>query len=216
MEKSYEITEKQLDFLEDFLKKKYPNMSNETRIELVDHLVADFEATTENGNLSQYLSHEIEFIRNFINNRLIEWKKKYCQLTWNKFFSFFFNFKLIPISILVFVFFYFLNHTFSTKNTWLVLLLLQNSVFIFSAFFGLIKNNKIKKLDEIKYLGAEIWLPFLLVQLPIGLEFTDIISKNSFYFTIYASFIIIFGLSAFLTLKEQKIIILEKYKNLLN
>ena len=109
MKKNYEITEKQLTFLNGFLLRKYPDISNETRIELVDHLISDFEATTENGNLSQYLSNELGFIRKFVFNGISEIKKGYGKLTWKKFFSFFSNSKLLPISIFIILFLYILN-----------------------------------------------------------------------------------------------------------
>ena len=216
MENSYEITEKQLVFLEGFLLRKYPNISDETRIELIDHLISNFEATTENGNLSQYLSNEIEFIRRFVSNRVIEVKKNYGKQTWYHFFDFFTDYKLIPYSLIIVVTFYLLSENLNNKYLWLSFFIIQTIIMFLSLFFGMINKNKIRKLDEVKYLGAEIWLPFLMVNLPQGLEFKDYLMSNSYVFTSYASFAIIYGLAAFIVLRKQKIIILKKYKHLLN
>ena len=54
-------------FLERFLK-KYDFGSEDDKIELIDHIVLDFEENG-NGNLSQYLSEELGFIKNFIGIR---------------------------------------------------------------------------------------------------------------------------------------------------
>ncbi|APG65959.1 hypothetical protein LPB136_11555 [Tenacibaculum todarodis] len=216
MENKYEITEKQLAFLEDYLKRKYPNFQDEVRIELIDHLISDFEATTQNGNLSQYLSNELGFIRRFANRRVSEFKKTYGKQTWNHFFDFFTDLKLLPISIAVFSMFYFLAEKLNNKWLWGTFLILQSVILLLSAFFGMINKKKLSKVDEVKYLGAEIWLPFLMIHLADGFEFKYFLMSNSYLFTIYASFAIIYGLAAFIVLRKQRKIILEKYKHLLN
>ena len=123
MEKNYEITKKQLSFLEGFLDRKHPHISRETKVELIDHLVSDFEATTENGNLSQYLSNELEFIRKFVFNGVSEVKKTYRKETWGKFFSFFANAKMLPISIFIITLFYFLNELLSLQIFWITIMI---------------------------------------------------------------------------------------------
>lgn len=216
MEKNYEITEKQLTFLEGYLKRKYPSITDETRIELTDHLISDFEATTKNGNLSQYLSNELVFIRKFVFDSANNHQKKYGKETWQQFFSFFSDFKLLPISAFIFIAFYFLNENLNDKWTWGVLMIVQVVVFIASVFLGAIKNKKIRKLDEVKYLGSEIWLSYLLIHLPNSFEFDTYIMQHNFLFTLYASFTIIYALSAYIIVREKRKIILEKYKHLLN
>ncbi|MDP5157126.1 MAG: hypothetical protein NWQ07_00940 [Flaviramulus sp.] len=213
---NYKITEKQLAFLEGFLNRKYPEISNETRIELIDHLISDFEATTENGNLSQYLSNELAFIRKFVFNRVSKVKKSYSKETWNQFFRFFTNIKLIPITISVILLFYFLNGNFSNKIGYLTLLISQIIIFGYSVFSGMINKKELKNLDEVKFLGADIWLSFVLVQFLGESHIRELIISNAIIFTIYASFIIIHGLAANMVLKKHKKIILEKYKHLLN
>ncbi|MDP5104924.1 MAG: hypothetical protein NWQ31_02000 [Polaribacter sp.] len=216
MKKRYEITEKQLTFLEDFLKRKYPSITDETRIELSDHLVSDFEATTENGNLSQYLSNELEFIRKFVFEGTNNHQKRYSKQTWKKFFSFFTDVQLLPFSFSVLILFYFLAENINGKWLWVSFAITQTIIFLFSIFFGLINKKKLRKLDEVKYLGADIWLSYILVQLPSGFGFDSYIMTNSFVFTIYASFTIIYAVAAYTVVREKRKIILEKYKHLLN
>lgn len=213
---NYKITEKQLVFLEDFLNRKYPEISNETRIELIDHLISDFEATTENGNLSQYLSNELEFIRKFVFNGVSKVKKSYSKETWNQFFDFFTDFKMIPYTLMVVIIFYFLYENIGSKELWFSLVIIQSIIMLLSILFGMINKKKLRMLDEAKYLGAEIWLPYIMVQIPQGLEFQNYIMSNNYFFTLYASCTVVYGLAAFIVLRTQRKYILEKYNHLLN
>jgi hypothetical protein len=216
MEKRYEITEKQLNFLEDFLKRKYPSITDETRIELSDHLISDFEATTENGNLSQYVFNELEFIRKFVFEGVNNHQKKYSKQTWKQFFSFFTDIKSLPFTISVLILFYFLAENLTDKWLWGFFGIIQLIIFLASVLFGIINKKKLRKLDEVKYLGADIWLPYILVQLPSGFGFDSYIMANIFVFTIYASFTLIYAVAAYIVIIEKRKIILEKYKHLLN
>lgn len=216
MEKNYETTAKQLAFLESYLKRKYPSITDETRIELTDHLISDFEATTKNGNLSQYLTNELGFIRKFVFDAANRHQKKYGKETWKQFFSFFTDLKLLSYTLLIVVIFFLLSENLNNKWLWVSLLISQSIIFILSIFFGVINKKKLRKLDEVKYLGADIWLTYLLVQLPPIFDFDSFIMSNSFLFTIYASFTIIYGFAAYMIIREKRKIILEKYKHLLN
>tara|TARA_R110002050_G_scaffold235105_1_gene370986 strand:+ start:90 stop:740 length:651 start_codon:yes stop_codon:yes gene_type:complete len=216
MEKNYEITEKQFDFLENFIDKKYSSINEESRIELIDHLISDFEATTENGNLSQYLSNEIEFVRTFVFNRISDLKKDYSKQTWKQFFSFFSDLKLIPITFLTIILFYLLSENLNDKWLWGSFTIIQTTIFMSSIFFGIIRNKKLKKLDEVKYLGSEIWLSYILVCLPNIFGFDSFLMSNTFLFIVYASFTIIYAFAALIIVREKRKHILEKYKHLLN
>lgn len=216
MEKRYEITEKQLVFLEDFLSRKYSGISDDVKIELMDHLISDFEATTENGNLSQYLSNELGFIRSFVFTDSKKFKSNYSKETWLKFIDFFTDLQFLPYSLLVIITFYFLSENLSNKTLYLVLLISQTIIFTISVFFGMINKKEFRKLEEVQFLGSDIWLPFLLVSILSVEEIKDFILSYSLCFTVYASFIIIFGLAAFIVVRKNKIQILEKHKHLLN
>ena len=87
---------------------------------------------------------------------------------------------------------------------------------LLSILFGMINKKKLRKLDEVKYLGAEIWLPYLMVQIPQGFEFQNYIMSNNYFFTLYASCTVVYGLAAFIVLRTQRKYILEKYNHLLN
>ena len=216
MEKKYKITEKQLAFLEDYLKRKYPDATDETRIELIDHLVLDFEATTKNGNLSQYLSNELGFIRKFVFDSANRHQKKYGKETWEQFYSFFIKPKLIPISFSILIIFYFLATILNNKWLWGSFVIIQSIILLISALFGMINKKKFRKLDEVKYLGADIWLSYLLVQIPIIFNVENYILYNKFLFSLYATFTIIYALAAYIVIREKRKFILEKYKHLLN
>ena len=218
MEKKYVITEKQLAFLEDFLKRKYPNISDETRIELIDHLISDFESTTKNGNLSQYLSNELEFIRKFIGNRIYQYKKSYDKGVWLKYLSFFKNIKLLPITILSYFIIYFLIEVLNTKLLWLSFFFSVFGVYGYSIFTTIFTSKKITKLKEIQFLGKGFGLgiPYFMVIIPLAIDNKESFFENSFAFSIYWFFALSLSIASILVLNERKKIILEKNKHLLN
>ena len=115
----------------------------------------------------------------------------------------------------VLILFYFLNENINGKWSWGTLAIIQLLIFLSSIIFGTIYKKELKKLDEVKYLSADIWLPYVMVQLPSGFGFDDYIMSNSILFTFYASFTIIYAISAFIVIREKRKIILEKYKHLL-
>lgn len=216
MEKDYEITEKQMLFLNSYLLRKYPGITEEIRIELTDHLISDFEATTKNGNLSEYLSNELVFIRKFVFDSANRHQKKYGKETWRQFLDFFMNLKLLPIVFSLMFIFYLLANNLNNKWLWVVFIMIQSLIMLASVFFGMIHNKKLRKLDEVKYLGADIWLSYLLVQFPIAFGFDNFIVSYDILFSIYASFTLIHAMAAYMVIKEKRNIIIEKYQHLLN
>ncbi|MFK8059161.1 MAG: hypothetical protein AB8B78_03625 [Polaribacter sp.] len=217
MEKNYEITEKQLAFLEDYIKRKKRFSDPEDLYELVDHLVTDFEYTG-NGNISQYLADNSTFIFNYQGTRknkesAVHWS--YQRQLWQNFFNFFYHLKYIPFTILYLVTFYTL-FTLNIKIKTIGYIFI--TTIILFLFYGLLKtyhkNKKIRNLVSFKTLGNVMALPslFLYFFSPIA----DFLKENRILFFIYFS--IAFGLhiAGILLIKEKRKIILEKYKHLLN
>tara|TARA_B110000238_G_C15927430_1_gene353211 strand:- start:73 stop:723 length:651 start_codon:yes stop_codon:yes gene_type:complete len=216
MEKKYKITEKQLAFLEDFLLRKYKDISVETRIELTDHLILDFEATTKNGNLSQYVSNEITFIRKFTATKIKLYKNLYRKETWQYFFSFFKDLNKLPYSVFCFILFYSLTESLSNYWLWLAYMISYFVFFFLVIFYGIINQKPLKKLDEVKFLGAEIYLPFVLINFAQGLDFIDLLMQNSLLFSLIWMLTIFYSYATYMIVKKYKKIIINKYKHLLN
>ncbi len=218
MEKRYEITEKQLVFLEDYLLRKYPSISDETRIELTDHLISDFEATTENGNLSQYLSNELEFVRTFVGNKMISIQKNYNKEIRLKYLSFFINVKFLPFTIFGFIAIYFLVLYLNDTFLWLSFFFSVFGIYGYSLLVTTFKSKKIRKLEEVKFLGTGfgIGIPYLMVLFPLILEDKKLLFENTLLFTLYWFLALSLSIASVLVLNEKRKIILEKYKHLLN
>ncbi|OSY88909.1 hypothetical protein WH52_04395 [Tenacibaculum holothuriorum] len=215
MEKKIVISDEQLQFLSKYLNKKFPNLSPQVKIELMDHLICGFEVKG-GDDFYQYLSNEENFIKGFINNEVKNVKKTYGKQTWRQFFSFFTSRELLPITILTLFIIFLISKSISNKNAWLIFVVSTHLIMIVSAIFGMINKKPLRKLDEVKYLGAEIWLPFLMVTLADNLGFKNWLIQNEFIFTGYWFFTFIYGVSAYIVLRRQKKIILTKYKALLN
>jgi hypothetical protein len=218
MEKPYEITEKQLGFLEGFLQRKYPHISPEVKIELTDHLVSDFEATTENGNLSQYLSNELEFIRKFIYNRFRVHKSKYDKDVWFVYFSFFTRIKVLPLTLSTLIIFYFLSENLNNKLLWLIFFFSVFGVYGYSLFASRIKSIKIKKYEDVRFLGTGLGfgIPYLMAIFPLAIEDKDFLFENSILFTAYWFFAFSLNIAALIVMLQKKEMIIKKYKHLLN
>ncbi|QTD36510.1 hypothetical protein JL193_10155 [Polaribacter batillariae] len=216
MKKNYEITEKQLQFLEDYIKRKKRYTSIEDRLELLDHLVSDFEMTTENGNLSQYLADKSVFIYNYNSSKESDVHWSYQRQLWFKFFSFFYSLKMLPITYgTIFIFYIlFLEMNIATKKLGFVFITLIIIPTIYSFIKTYHKNKQIRRLVSFKYLFNIMSLPnmFLYLFTPLA----DFLKEHKFLFFLYV--IIGFGLhiSGILLIIEKRKQILEKYKHLLN
>lgn len=219
MKKNYEITEKQLTFLEDYLKRKYPGITDETRIELIDHLVSDFEANTPNGNLSQYLSNELEFIRRFMRTRVKLLEVNYNKDVWEEYFSFFTTIKKIPITLFCFFGIYFLSQNLNDKFTWLSFFF---SVFIVYGYSLVAQSNnlpkKIKKLPEVQLLGKGITMgiPYIMWIVILFDQMRVFLLQSRLFFSFYWFFAFSLSIAVIIVMRHKKKIITYKYKHLLN
>ena len=101
------------------------------------------------------------------------------------------------------------------KIVYLVTIILPTIIFGYSAFKGMIKKKELKNLDEVKFLGTEIWLPFTMIQLLGITELSHSILQYSWLYSLVSSFIIIYSLAALIIVLKHKKIILEKHKHLL-
>ncbi len=219
MEKRYEITQKQLTFLEDYLKRKYPSITEETRIELTDHLVSDFEATTKNGNLSQYLSNEIEFIRRFMRTRVKLLGANYTRYVWLEYASFFTSLKKVPITLFIFFIIYLLSVNLSDKFVWLSFFFSVFAVYGYSLFVQEKSMPKhIRKLPEVQALGKGITMgiPYLMAMIFLIPIDKSILFEHRFFFTLYWFFAFSLSIASIIVLLQKKKVILKKYKHLLN
>jgi hypothetical protein len=212
MEKKHEITEKQLVFLDRFLK-KYNFGSEDDKIELKDHIISDFEING-NGNLSQYLSEELRFIKKFIGSKLKVIHKNYRRKTIDEAFSFLTSIRKLPITIALFLCIYIL--TIYLNETILIISFVISvlGLFAYSQFFLNIKKKDRKKLSRIEYLGQEMWLPYLMGVFPMSFYNELVVYKT--IFSMYWFVAIVYAIAAILVMKKEKIIIYEKYKHLLN
>ena len=219
MRKNYEITEKQLSFLEGYLKKKKKFLDPEDLYELIDHIILDFETTTRNGNLSQYLADNSSFISNYKGSTtkkesVVHWQNQKELL--QEFFGFFYTIRQIPFTIFCLIIIYSLFFKFNLSNKILggIFVSLISMPMIMSFILTYHKNKSIRRLISFKYLSNIMVLPsmFLYLFSPI----VDFLKENRILFFIYFS--IAFGLhiSGILLIIRKRKIILEKNKLLLN
>jgi hypothetical protein len=214
MGNKYEITEKQLTFLEGYIKKKKASTEPEDIYELMDHLINDFEATTEDGNLSQYLSGKSRFIFKYGTDKESKIHWAYQKELWNTVFSFFTNIRTLSISIIITIILLKITLTLSEKQLFLVFM----SSIVFQIFYGLYltyhENKKVRKLISFKYLGNIMALPQVsLYSLTIVKDF---LITHRFLFFLYWLIAFSLSIAGLIVIKNKKETILKKYKHLLN
>ncbi|MFD0992655.1 hypothetical protein [Tenacibaculum geojense] len=208
MNKKY-TTDKQLDFLDSFLTMKgYAN--NENKIELMDHLICDFELNG-NGNLSQYLSNKLHFIeqQKFKREKILN--KIYLKEMFNEFTLFFTDFKRILITLLVFLFVVCLTRFFNNKVIKITYIL---SLFIVQLYglFNTFIEKRFRKLDEFKALTSIIFLPTSLF---IITSYIDNPFKNIELFSVFWFLIFMLTLSFVLYSKRKLKELKKKYNRLI-
>ena len=212
MEKKQHITTKQLAFLEQFLA-KYDFGSEDDKVELKDHLILDFEENG-NGNLSQYLSGEMGFIRRFIGAKLKVIHTNYRRKTLQEAFGFFTSIRKLPVAIVLFLCMYALTMALNETVLIVVFIVSVIGLFAYSQFFLSIKKKDKKKLDRIAYLGQEMWLPYLMAMFPMG--FYDEFVRGTLFFSTYWFVAVLYSIAAIRVMKKEKKMIYEKYKHLLD
>ncbi|WP_299834265.1 hypothetical protein [uncultured Tenacibaculum sp.] len=209
MKEKHIITDKQLNFLDKFLTKKgYVNSEN--KIELMDHLICDFELNG-NGNLSQFLSTKLYFIEQQKSKREKILNKLYLKEMFKEFLTFFSDFKRILVTLFVFLFIFCLTKYFNNK---IILASFAISLFIIQLYGVYISfvEKRLRKLEEFKALAAVTYLPSSII------IFSSYIKNPLKYielFTFFWFLIFILTLSFVLYIKRKKNELIKKYNFLI-
>lgn len=216
MEKKHEITEKQLVFLSDFLERK-GFLENESKYELMDHLICEFEERG-NGNLSQFLSDKLNFIRKYslnnTNKKSMYYRKLYFKESLREFKLFFTDVKLIPITVLSILIIYFLSIHLNEKVLSILVIISLFSCVMYGFYLEFFKTKKsLRKLEEIRPFGLDVGLPFWVVVFP---KFLDYLLFNKVIFSIVWFTFLLFSIAAIIQMEKKKKYLLDKYKHLLN
>ncbi|MGB1043112.1 MAG: hypothetical protein ACPGU6_06940 [Tenacibaculum sp.] len=214
MGEKYITTEKQLDFLENYLKRKKKFIDSEDIYELMDHLINDFEATTKDGNLSQYLADKSNFISKFGSDRASKIHWAYQKELWYTFFSFFTKLKTLPITIFVTLVLIGLSFFLTKKQVTIIFMCSISFQLFYAIYLTWHKNKKVRKLISFKYLTNISSIPYLFIYLPS--IFKDSVFDNRLFFIFYWLVALGLSISALIVIKTKKETILKKYKHLLN
>ncbi|MCF2876074.1 MULTISPECIES: hypothetical protein [unclassified Tenacibaculum] len=213
MKKKYTITEKQVAFLYNYLKKKKSFSDEEERYELMDHLICDFEETTKDGNLSQYLADKSNFIFQYGKDRGSKIHWAYQKELWITTYRFFTNLKTLPISLLSTL--VILSLSFTLSNSLLYLVFFCSIVFqiLYSLYLTYHENKKVRQLISFKYLGNIMSLPQVFL-----FSFTlvkDYLNTHRILFFIYWFIAFSLSVAGLIIIEKKKTTILNKYKHLL-
>lgn len=207
------ITKKQLTFLEDYIKRKKAFLDTETRLELIDHLVCDFEENG-NGNISQFLADKATFIFNYKNTKSEEIHWAYQRELWKVFFRFFTNLKMLSIVFLVMVLFYQLITNFSLKvvmGGYLVVILAPTILGFIKTYH---KKKEIRNLIEFKYLANIMALPHVFLYALSAIK--EFLFPHHWLILIYLTLGVLLNFAGIMVVLEKRKRILTKYNHLIN
>ncbi len=206
------ITKKQLTFLENYLEKKRTFSDEEERYELMDHLICDFEENG-NGNLTQYLADKSWFISKYGVDRGTKIHWSYQRQLWRKFFSFFIQLKLLPITILIgFLLFYF-SFLLNEKLLLFAFFLSIVGQIIYSLTITYHRKKRIRKLISFKYLGNIMALPNVFLYSTSFVK--DYLIGNRIVFFLYWFLALGLSIAGVLVIKEKRVRLLKKYQYLI-
>ncbi|TCP23910.1 hypothetical protein EV195_10775 [Tenacibaculum skagerrakense] len=205
------ITEKQLKFLSEFLNRKgYEN--DETKLELMDHLICEFEEKG-NGNLSEFLSHKLEFIRSYKQKHQNIISLVYKRELIGEFKKYFLNLDKIPITLISLLVMYFVTTNFNSKVTLIITIISFACVLAYIYSIVFFTKKFIRKTTSMVALTSIIWLPSSFIYLPK--EFYNFLLTHKTLYILFWFVAFIINLSAASYIKRKKEVIKTKYQHLL-
>ena len=205
------ITEKQLKFLSEFLNRKgYEN--DETKLELMDHLICEFEENG-NGNLSEFLSHKLEFIRSYKQKHQNIISQVYKKELISEFKKYFLNLDKIPITLISLFVMYFVATNFNSKVTIIISIISFACAQAYIYLIIFFTKKFIRKTTSMAALTSIISLPSLFICLPK--EFYNFLLTHKTLYLLFWFVAFIINLSTASYIKRKKEIIKTKYQHLL-
>lgn len=206
MEKTHEITEKQLLFLKSFLKKY--NIPNEDNIELIDHLILEFEHCG-NNNLSQYLSNKLSFIRSYTERKRNMLHKKSIQEVVKQFALFFTDLKILPITISVIMILFYLSRTLTSNLLITAFMISMVTPIIYGFRLVYHKNKKIRKNKEFQRIYQFFGLSSIFLYMVPSILHSFLVNHYLVFF-VYWNLAFGLSISEIIIAKRKRKAVLEK------
>lgn len=205
------LTKKQINQIDNYLiklKVKYVDV----RLELIDHLASDFEASNKDQQLEDYLKSKIEFIKDFEKKRqkTIHWS--YQKQMWRRLAMFFYKPKYLPFTIVFAFSVYWLQKIQPNKTSILVLITSLAILHFWTLISSYSHYKTFKKLQMAQPLYSIMALPSLFLY---SMGAAKPWLENQYFFIAFWFLAILFNLAGGIELRNKKNKILEYSKTII-
>jgi hypothetical protein len=205
------LTEENIKQIDNYLirlKIKYVDV----RLELIDHLASDFEASNKEQQLEDYLKSKIDFIKDFEKKRqkTIHWS--YQREMWRRLAMFFYKPNYLPFTIVFGFAVYWIQQLQPNKAFTLILIVSLSIIHFWALITGYSHYKTFKKLQMAQPLYSIMALPSLFLY-TMGAAKPWL--ENQYFFIAFWFLAILFNIAGGIELRNKKNKILEYSKNII-
>jgi len=205
------LTEENIKQIDNYLIKlkiKYVDV----RLELIDHLASDFEASNKEQQLEDYLKSKIDFIQDFEKKRqnTIHWS--YQREMWRRLAMFFYRPNYLPFTVVFGFAVYWMQQLQPNKAFILILIVSLSIIHFWALITGYSHYKTFKKLQMAQPLYSIMALPSLfLYTMGVAKPWLE----NQYFFIAFWFLAILFNIAGGIELRNKKNKILEYSKNII-
>ena len=205
------LTEENIKQIDNYLIKlkiKYVDV----RLELIDHLASDFEASNKEEQLVDYLKSKIDFIKDFEKKRqkTIHWS--YQREMWRRLAMFFYKPNYLPFTIVFGFAAYWIQQLQPNKTSIIVFVVSLSTIHFWALIAGYSHHKTFKKLQMAQPLYSIMALPSLFLY-TMGAAKPWL--ENQYFFIAFWFLAILFNIAGGIELRNKKNKILEYSKNII-
>jgi hypothetical protein len=205
------LSKENIQFIDNYLIKlkiKYVDV----RLELIDHLASDFEASNKEEQLVDYLKSKIDFIKDFEKKRqkTIHWS--YQREMWRRLAMFFYKPNYLPFTIVFGFAVYWIQQLQPNKAFTLILIVSLSIIHFWALITGFSHYKTFKKLQMAQPLYSIMALPSLFLY-TVGAAKPWL--ENQYFFIAFWFLAILFNIAGGIELRNKKNKILEYSKNII-
>lgn len=205
------LSQKQINQIDNYLiklKVKYVDV----RLELIDHLASDFEASNKDQQLEGYLKSKIDFIQDFEKKRqkTIHWS--YQREMRRRLAMFFYKPNYLPFTIVFGFAVYWIQQLQPNKAFTLILIVSLSIIHFWALITGYSHHKTFKKLQIAQPLYSIMALPSLFLY-TMGEAKPWL--ENQYFFISFWFFAVLFNIAGAIELRNKKNKILEYSKNII-
>jgi len=199
------LSQRQINQIDNYLIKlkiKYVDV----RLELIDHLASDFEASNKEEQLEDYLKSKIDFIQDFEKKRqkTIHWS--YQREMWRRLAMFFYKPNYLPFTIVFGFAVYWMQQFQPNKALTLILIVSLSMIHFWALITGYSHYKIFKKLQMAQPLYSIMALPSLFLY-TMGAAKPWL--ENQYFFIAFWFLAILFNIAGGIELLNKKNKILE-------